>query len=151
MLSFENMLYRWKFLLSILGLTFHIPEAPRVFSVLAACLRGGRVTNQIKVGFLFNVMRGALGFSVFRFWPFFRSVFRFLHPFPSVFRFLCLFRFAVLLCFSIRFSVFGRNTSGFSDLVSEVVFGFSNLVNGLNAFSSGIAPRPRTHASATQT
>ena len=96
-------------------------------------------------------LRGALGFSVFRFWPFFRSVFRFLHPFPSVFRFLCLFRFAVLLCFSIRFSVFGRNTSGFSDLVSEVVFGFSNLVNGLNAFSSGIAPRPRTHASATQT
>ena len=98
-----------------------------------------------------GLRRGALGFSVFRFWPFFRSVFRFLHPFPSVFRFLCLFRFAVLLCFSIRFSVFGRNTSGFSDLVSEVVFGFSNLVNGLNAFSSGIAPRPRTHASATQT
>ena len=39
--------------------------------------------------------RGALGFSVLRFWPFFRSVFRFLHRKTSVFRFWCLLRFAV--------------------------------------------------------
>ena len=50
--------------------------------------------------------RGALGFSVLRFWPFFRSVFRFLHRKTSVFRFWCMLRFAVFsfLTFGFRFS-----------------------------------------------
>ena len=39
-------------------------------------------------------------------------------------------RFAVFPFFSIWFSVFGQNTSGFSDLISDVVFGFSYLVSG---------------------
>ena len=61
-----------------------------------------------------------MGFSVLRFWPFFRSVLRFLHRKSSVFRFWCLLRFADFLFFNIWFSVFGKNTSGFSDLVSYV-------------------------------
>ena len=53
-----------------------------------------------------KLRRGALGFSVLRFWPFFRSVFRFLHRKTSVFRFWCMLRFAVLpfLAFVFRFS-----------------------------------------------
>ena len=67
-------------------------------------------------------MRGALGFSVLRFWPFFRSVFRFSQQRTAVFRFWCLLRFAGFPPISIWFSVSGKNTSGFSDLVFVVVF-----------------------------
>ena len=56
-----------------------------------------------------------MGFSVLRFSQFFRSVFRF----------WCSFRFADFSLFSIRFSVFVENNSGFSVLLSNVVFGFS--------------------------
>ena len=59
-------------------------------------------------------MRGALGFSVLRFWLFFRSVFRFWWSLL----------FADFSFFSIWFSVFVKNTSGFSVLVPDVVFGF---------------------------
>ena len=69
--------------------------------------------------------RGTLGFSVLRFWLFFRSVFRFLYQKTSVFRFWCSLRFADFSFFSIRFSVFVENNSGFSVLLSNVVFGFS--------------------------
>ena len=57
-------------------------------------------------------MRGALGFSVSRFWLFFRSVFRFWWSL----------RFAHFSFFSIWFSVFVKKTSGFSVLVPDVVF-----------------------------
>ena len=74
-------------------------------------------------------MRGALGFSVLRFWIFFfRSVFRFLLQKTSVFRFWWSLRFADFSFFSIWFSVFVKNTSGFSVLVPDVVFGFSYFV-----------------------
>ena len=63
-----------------------------------------------------------MGFTVLRFWLFFRSVFRFLLQKNSVFRFWWSLRFAF---FSIWFSVFVKNTSGFSVLVPDVVFGFS--------------------------
>ena len=66
----------------------------------------------------------------FRFWPFFRPVFRFFHLETLVFRFLCVLRFRVFPYFSIWFLVFGQNTSGFSDLVSNAVFGFACLVSG---------------------
>ena len=66
-----------------------------------------------------------MGFSVFRFWPFFRSVFRFFHLKTSVFRFWCLLLFVVFPFLSIWFSVSGQNTSGFWDLASVAVFGFS--------------------------
>ena len=66
-----------------------------------------------------------MGFSVLRFWQFFRSVFRFLCQKTSVFQFWCSFRFADFSFFSIRFSVFVENNSGFSVLLSNVVFGFS--------------------------
>ena len=68
--------------------------------------------------------RGALGFSVLRFQLFFRSVFWFLYQKTSVFRFWCSLRFAAIPIFSIWFSVFAKNTSGFSDLISDAVFGF---------------------------
>ena len=50
---------------------------------------------------------------------------RFLCQKTSVFRFWCSFRFVHFSFFSIRFSVFVENNSGFSDLLSNVVFGFS--------------------------
>ena len=59
-----------------------------------------------------------MGFSVLRFWLFFRSVFRFWWSL----------RFADFSFFSIWFSVFVKNTSGFSVLVPDVVFGFSYFV-----------------------
>ena len=61
-----------------------------------------------------SIMRGALGFSVLRFWLFFRSVFRFWWSL----------RFVDFSFFSIWFSVFVKNTSSFSVLVPDVVFGF---------------------------
>ena len=72
--------------------------------------------------------RGALGFSVLRFCLFFRSVFRFLLQKTSVFRFWWSLRFADFSFFSIWFSVFVNNTSGFWVLVPDVVFGFSYFV-----------------------
>ena len=69
-----------------------------------------------------------MGFSVLRFWLFFRSVFRFLLQKTSVFRFWWSLRFAEFSFFSIWFSVFVKNTSGFSVLVPDVVFGFSYFV-----------------------
>ena len=68
-------------------------------------------------------MRGVLGFSVLRFWLFFGSVFV-----PKNFGFsVSLF---IAVCgfspFSIWFSVFAKNTNGFSDLISDAVFGFSS-------------------------
>ena len=66
-----------------------------------------------------------MGFSVLRFWLFFRSVFRFLLQKTSVFRFWWSLRFADFSFFSIWFSVFVKNTSGFSVLVPDVVRGVS--------------------------
>ena len=64
---------------------------------------------------------GIFGFSVFRFWLFFRSVFPFLCQKTSVFRFWCSLRFVDFSLFRIRFSVFVENNSGFSVLLSKVV------------------------------
>ena len=64
-------------------------------------------------------MRGTLGFSVLRFWLFFRSVFQLLLQKTLVFRFWWSLRFADFLFFSIWFSVFVKNTSGFSFLVPD--------------------------------
>ena len=75
-----------------------------------------------------GLLRGALGFSVLRFWLFFRSVFRFLLQKTSVFRFWWSLGFADFSFFSIWFSVFVKNTSGFLVLVPDVVFGFSYFV-----------------------
>ena len=66
------------------------------------------------------VRRGTLGFSVLEIF-----LDRFLCQKTSVFRFWCSFRFADFSFFSIRFSVFVENNSGFSVLLSNVVFGFS--------------------------
>ena len=52
----------------------------------------------------------------------------------SVFRFWCSMRFADFSFFSIWFSVFVKNTSGFSVLVPNVVFGFSNFFSYLDLF-----------------
>ena len=66
---------------------------------------------------LLSLGRGALGFSVLRFRPFFRSVFRFWRPL----------RFAVSVLFRSRFSVFGKNRIGFSDLLLDAVCCFSGF------------------------
>jgi len=79
-------------------------------------------------GVVINLLRRALGFSVLQFWLFFRSFFRFLCQKISVFRFWCLLRFADFSFLSIWFSVFVKNTSSFTVLVSDVVFGFSYFV-----------------------
>ena len=68
--------------------------------------------------------RGALGFSVLRFWILFWSVLRFLCQKTSVFRFWCSMRFADFSFFSIWFSVFVKNISGFSVLVPKCGFWF---------------------------
>ena len=65
---------------------------------------------------------GIFGFAVLAI--FFGSVFRFLLQKTSVFRFWWSLRFADFSFFSIWFSVFVKNTSGFSVLVPDVVFGF---------------------------
>ena len=70
------------------------------------------------------VKSGALGFSVFRFWPFSRSVFRFLQWKTSVFRFCCPLWFPVFPFFSIWFSVFWQKQRGFSDLGDRCGFRF---------------------------
>ena len=75
-----------------------------------------------KWSFMGRFKSGALGFSVLRFWLFFRSVFRFLLQKTSVFWFWWSLRFADFSFFSIWFSVFVKNTSGFSVLVPDVVF-----------------------------
>ena len=88
---------------------------------------------------------GALGFSVLRFQLFFRSVFWFLYQKTSVFRFWCSLRFAAIPIFSIWFSVFAKNTSGFSDLISDAVFDFSYLTYLGSGFSSIWAAITRLH------
>ena len=80
--------------------------------------------------------RATLGVLVLRFWLYFRSGFRFLCQKTPVFRFWCSLRFADLSLFSIWFSVLVKNTSGFSVLVSDVVFGFSYFVVFGSSFSS---------------
>ena len=72
----------------------------------------------VRSRFLEALLRGALGFSVLRFWLFSRSVFRF----------WCSLRFADFSFFCIWFSGFVENTSGFSVFLSDVLFGFSYFV-----------------------
>ena len=81
-------------------------------------------------------MRGTLRFLVLRFWLFLRLVFRFLNQKTLVFRFWCSLQFVDFSLFSIWFSVFVKNTSGFSVLLSNVVFGFSYFAYLGSGFSS---------------
>ena len=82
----------------------------------------------------------------FRFWLFFRSVIRFLHQKTFLF-----FSFGVhcglriFSFFSIWFSVFAKNTNGFSDLISDAVFGFSYLTYLGSGFSTIYAVITRLH------
>ena len=81
-------------------------------------------------------MRGALGFSVLRFWLFFWIGFSVFVPKNFGFQFWCSLRFADFPFFSIWFSVFAKNTNGFSDLTSDAVFGFSYFTYLGSGFSS---------------
>ena len=67
-----------------------------------------------------RILRETLGFSVLRFWLFFRSVFWFLCQ--KTFRFWCSLGFADFSFFSIRFSVFEENNNGFSVLLHIICF-----------------------------
>ena len=66
------------------------------------------------------------GFSVFVSRNFGFSVFVSRNFGFSVFRFWCSLRFANFPFFSILFSVFAKNSNGFSDLICDAVFGFFN-------------------------
>ena len=68
------------------------------------------------------VTRGALGFSILRFRPFFRSFFRFLYQKTSV-----LVSVAVCGFCSILLSVFGKNKMEFSDLLLDALRYFSGF------------------------
>ena len=74
-----------------------------------------------------SLRRGALRFSILRFWLCLDRFFGFFYQKTSVFRFWCSLQFAHIPFFSIWFSVFAKNTNGFSDLISYAVFGFSYL------------------------
>ena len=91
-------------------------------------------------------MRGALGFSVLRFWIFFWIGFSVFVPKNFGFQFWCSLRFADFPFFSIWFSVFAKNTNGFSDLISDAVFGFSYFTYLGSGFSSIWAAIGRLHA-----
>ena len=67
-----------------------------------------------------SLNRRALGFSVFRIWPFFRLVFRFLHWTTSVFRFCCALRFLVFPFFSIWFFGFLAKRKQFRSLCESL-------------------------------
>ena len=91
------------------------------------------------------LVSGGGGHWDFRFWLFFRSVIRFLHQKTSVFQFWCSLRFADFPFLSIWFSVFAKNTNGFSDLISGAVFGFSYLTYLGSGFSTIYAVITRLH------
>ena len=91
--------------------------------------------------------RGALGFSVLRFWLFFQIGYSVFAPKTSVFQFWCSLQFADFPFFSIWFSVFAKNTNGFSDLISDAVFGFSYLTYLGSGFSTIYAVITRLHSS----
>ena len=74
------------------------------------------------------LLKGALGFSGLRFWQFFLSVFR---SKTSIFRFWCPCGLRIFRFLAFWFSVFAKNTNGFSDLISDAVFGRSNSPFGL--------------------
>ena len=67
-------------------------------------------------------MRGTLGFSVLRFWLFFRSVFRFLCQKTSVFRFWCSLRFADFSFFLLLVFGFRRKYERFFGFVIQCAF-----------------------------
>ena len=70
-----------------------------------------------------------------RFGNFLDRFFGFCAKKPSVFRFWCSLQFMNFPFFSIWFSVFAKNSKGFSDLISGAVFGFSYLNTGGSTFS----------------
>ena len=72
--------------------------------------------------------------GIFGFGYFLDRFFRFLCPKTSVFRFWYSLRFANFP--PLWFSVFAKNTNGFSDLTSDAVFGFSYLTYLGSGFSS---------------
>ena len=88
-------------------------------------MQGVFCSQRAKAALALVVRRGTSGFSVLRFWQFLDRFFGFLCQKISVIRFWCSFRFADFSFFNIRFSVFVENNSGFSGLLSNVVFGFS--------------------------
>ena len=77
----------------------------------------GPLSRLVGLHLLRQLRREALGFLVLRFWLHFRSVFRF----------WCSLRFADFPNFSIWFSVFAKNIDGFSNIIFDAVFGFSEF------------------------
>ena len=90
-------------------------------------------------------LRGTLGFSVLRFWLFLVRFFGFCAKKLRFFSFWSSLRFADFPFFSMWFSVFAKNTNGFSDLISDAVFGFSYLTFLGSGFSSIWAAITRLH------
>ena len=77
-----------------------------------------------------------MGFSVLRFWLFFRSILRFLCQKTSVFSVLVFIAVCGFSVVSIWFSVSAKNNNWFSDLISDAVFDFSYVTYLSSGFSS---------------
>ena len=98
-------------------------------------------TKLIRWKFLiFNWSGPEGGIGIFSFGYFLDRFFDF-----SVFRFWCSLRFADFPFLSSWFSVIAKNTNGFSDLISDAVFGFSYLTYLGSGFSSILAAITRLH------
>ena len=92
------------------------------------------------MSFSLVMRRGASGFSVLRFWLYFKSVIRFLCQKTSAFRFWGSLRFTHLPYFGIWFSLSAKTIDGFSDLILDAVFGFSYGFRFLFDLSGNYAP-----------
>ena len=86
-------------------------------------------------GFNFS-LRGTLGFSVLRFWLFLDRFFGFCAKKTSVFSFWSPLRIADFRFLACDFRFSRKDTNGFSDLISDAVFGFSYLTYLGSGFSS---------------
>ena len=110
-----NLREEWGDVYLSVPLVWQCGQGVGAFSEESAFLSVDAYSRNIFNSVRFLFMMGALGFSVLRFWLFFRSVFRFLCQKTSVSRFWCSLRFTDFPFFSIWFSVFAKNINGFSD------------------------------------
>ena len=106
-----NLREEWRDVYLSVALVWQCCQGVGAFSEEGFFLSVDAYSRNILNNVCFLFIEGALGFSVLRFWLFFRSVFRFLCQKTSFSRFW----FTDFPFFSIWFSVFAKNINGFSD------------------------------------
>ena len=131
---------------------FHAFEVRRPMSTFSKILRGMWIfiySSLLHMTSLQEITKeggiGIFGFCGFGY--FFGWFFGFWAKKTSVFQFWCSLRFADFPFLGIWFSVFAKNTNGFSDLISDAVFGFCYLTYLGSGFSSIQAVITRLHLS----